>query len=198
MDCPCVKDFKEGYPTEGNTWNRSLAVLRDKSALAWIQRKDIFDYFLSKVDTEARANKISSQSRLQCQEKWVFAGDEFFTTKVGWGFGPNMIDEIKDKINIFLQTVADDGTGTTLWKMWVNESVPCLEKRSDQSSQMDFHDFSILYYALLLTGGVLVMARFVEDWIPSLRTDRRVVSNSPAAYLTTEVTEFRNSQEAGT
>ena len=70
---------------------------------------------------------------------------------------------------------------------------------SSASSRIDFHDFRILYYGLLLIGGVLVMARFVEDWIRSLRTDRRLAaSNSPAPYMTTEVTEIRNSQAAGT
>lgn len=40
----------------------------------------------------------------------MFPGDEFFfTTKVGWGFGASMIDETKDKINIFLKTVGCSG-----------------------------------------------------------------------------------------
>jgi len=145
---------------------RTKAVLQDAGALAWVGREDIFDYYLSSLDQEAKLQNLSADNRMQCQEKWVFVGQSFFVTKVGWAWGPSMHADMKYTINNFLKTLADDGSLNTMWSMWVNRGVPCYEQRNAQTDRTSFSDFACLYLIVIVVGVTLVLAKVVTDFTP--------------------------------
>ena len=147
-DCPCIKDWKESKLSNttsvGGTvsgMERTKAVLKDEGALAWVVRGDNLDYYLSALDYEAKVQNLSANKRIQCQENWVIVGQSFFVTKVGWAWGPNLHADMKDTINNFLKTLEDDGSLNSMWRMWVNQNVPCYEQRNPLVHRYDSSTF---------------------------------------------------------